>query len=136
MHDSSLGGRANRAWGVQLSDWGARSREYWSWWGVDVNCLLGVTTVVVVVVLMPLVLVWAFEAMASLRKKFSPPVPGVCRLLYRWSFCAGFVQECLKARFLPSQVVGRVGADAWASYSLLTVPWSGSKEAQPKLAVP
>ena len=91
--------------------------------GVHVSCLLGVTTVVVVVVLVLLVLVWAFGAMAGLRGKiFSPPVPGVCRLLYRWSFCAGFVQECLKGRFLPSQVVGRVGADAWASYSLLTVP--------------
>ena len=98
--------------------------------GVHVSCLLGVTTVVVVVVLVLLVLVWAFGAMAGLRGKiFSPPVPGVCRLLYRWSFCAGFVQECLKGRFLPSQVVGRVGADAWASYSLLTVPWSGSKKA-------
>ena len=44
-------------------------------------------------------------------------------------FWARFVQECLKGRFLPSQVVGKVGAGAWSSYSLLKVPWSGSKEA-------
>ena len=62
-----MGGKANCAWGVQLSDWGASYREYWSWWG--------------------------------------------------------------RACKLPSQVVRRVGADAWASYSLLTVPWPGSKEA-------
>ena len=52
-----------------------------------------------------------------------------------WSRCGRgfstrFVQECLKGHFLPSQVVGKVGAGAWSSYSLLKVPWSGSKESQ------
>ena len=37
-----------------------------------------------------------------------------------WSRCGRgfstrFVQECLKGRFLPSQVVGKVGAGAWLS---------------------
>ena len=38
------------------------------------------------------------------------------------------MQECLEGRFPPLQVVEEVGVGAWSSYSLLKVPWSGSKE--------